>query len=136
VNAVVSKRFAKKQQMQWSHRGQIRISGGGHSRFGRLLSRARAVSASCLYLTPPKDADLDGLPRCRVPPLPVYVLTREWKDVGSNMILSQSLHRQTRAWISVGLEILQTSSSCHHALVPSYSDAPIDPWGNVTEEVQ
>ena len=92
MNAVVSKRFAKKQQMQWSHRGQIRISGGGHSRFGRLLSRARAVSASCPYRAPPKDAGLDDLPGYRVSPLPVYVLTREWKDVGPNMIFGQSLH--------------------------------------------
>jgi hypothetical protein len=32
------------------------------------------------------------------------------------MILSQSLHRQPRAWISVRYEVLQTSISCHHAL--------------------
>jgi hypothetical protein len=62
-------------------------------RFGRLLSGGRAASASCLHLTPPKDVRLYCLPRCTIPPLAVYALTREWKDVGSNMILSQNLHR-------------------------------------------
>ncbi len=75
-------------------------------RFGRLLSGARAVSASCLHLTPPKDVRLNCLPRCPVPPLAAYALTREWKDVCSNMILSQSLDRQPRAWISVSYEVL------------------------------
>ena len=52
------------------------------------------------------------------------------------MILSQNLHRQPRAWVSVSLEVLQPGSSRHHALAPSYSDAPIDPWDNATEEAQ
>src|SRR5215212_2327872 len=72
-------------------------------------------------------------PSC-VPPLPIHALTREWKDVGPNMILSQSLHRQLRVWISVSLEVLQPGSSCHHALAPTYSDAPIDLWDTATEE--
>lgn len=50
------------------------------------------VSISCLQLTPSKDAGLDCLPRYPVPPLAVDVLTREWKDVGPNVIFSQSLH--------------------------------------------
>ena len=108
----------------------------GHSRFGRLLSRARAVSAFCLHLTPPKDAGLDGLPGCPVPPLPVYVLTREWKDVCADVILCQNLHWQPRAWISFSPEVLQTGRSCHHPLAPIYSDASIDPWDNATEEAR
>jgi hypothetical protein len=107
---------------RWLGNGEVRI-GGTITNFGRLLSSARATSASCLQLTPPEDAGLDCLPRCRVPPLPVCALTGEWKDVSSNMILGHSLHRQPRAGISVSLEVPQSGSSCHHALAPAYSNA-------------
>jgi hypothetical protein len=105
-------------------------------RFGRLLSGGRAASASCLHLTPPKDVRLNCFPRCPVPPLAVYALTREWKDVGSNMILSQSLHGQPRVWISISYEVLQTSISCHHALVPTNHDAPVNQSGAASERTK
>jgi hypothetical protein len=63
-----------------------------HSRFGRLLSRVHAVAATCRHLTRPKDAGLDGLTGGPIPPLSVYVLTREWKDIGPDMIFGQNLH--------------------------------------------
>jgi hypothetical protein len=80
--------------------------GSSVSCFGRLLSGAYSVSATCLHLTPPKDVGLNCLPRCPVPPRAVYALTGEWKNVGSNVILSQSLHRQAGIWISVSYEVL------------------------------
>lgn len=106
------------------------------SGFGWLPSGALAVSASCLHLTPAKDVRLNCLPCCPVPPLAVYALTREWKDVCSNMILSQSLDRQPRAWISVSYEVLQTSISCHHALAPIYSDASVNQSGAASERTR
>ena len=72
----------------------------------QLLSRAHTTSTARPKLTPPNDAGLDRLPRCPIPPLPTDALTREWKDVGPNMIFGQSLHLQLGAWVSVSYEAL------------------------------
>jgi hypothetical protein len=72
----------------------------------QLLSRAHTTSTARPKLTPPNDAGLDRLPRCPIPPLPTDALTREWKDVGPNMIFGQSLYLKTSAWIFIGHEAL------------------------------